>query len=35
MLLRNLRKAMIDGNKEELEAIVSDKLSYGHSGGHG
>ncbi len=29
----NLRLAMIDGNKEKLEAIVSDSLSYGHSGG--
>ncbi|MEQ1677143.1 MAG: nuclear transport factor 2 family protein, partial [Chitinophagaceae bacterium] len=29
-----LRKAMVDGNKEELENSVSDKLSYGHSGGH-
>lgn len=32
--VEKLRKAMIDGNKEELENIVSDKLSYGHSGGH-
>jgi len=31
--VEKLRKAMIDGNKEELEAVVSDKLSYGHSGG--
>ncbi len=29
-----LRKAMVDGNKEELEKSVSDKLSYGHSSGH-
>ena len=29
----HLRKAMVDGNKEELEKSVSDKLSYGHSGG--
>jgi ketosteroid isomerase-like protein len=28
-----LRKAMIDGNKEDLENIVMDKLSYGHSSG--
>lgn len=32
--IEQLRKAMIDGNKTELENIVSDKLSYGHSGGH-
>lgn len=32
--VEKLRKAMIDGNKEELENIVSDKLSYGHSGGY-
>lgn len=32
--VEKLRKAMIDGNKEELENIASDKLSYGHSGGH-
>ena len=32
--VERLRKAMIDGNKTELEKIVSDKLSYGHSGGH-
>ena len=31
--VEKLRKAMIDGNKEELESIASDKLSYGHSGG--
>jgi hypothetical protein len=29
-----LRKAMIGGNKSELERLTSDKLSYGHSGGH-
>ncbi len=29
-----LRTAMISGNKADLENIVSDKLSYGHSGGH-
>lgn len=28
-----LRKAMIDPSKEILESLVSDKLSYGHSGG--
>lgn len=32
--VESLRKAMIDGNKTALEEIVSDKLSYGHSGGH-
>ncbi|HET6994857.1 MAG TPA: nuclear transport factor 2 family protein [Chitinophagaceae bacterium] len=32
--VEKLKKAMIDGNKEELESIVLDKLSYGHSGGH-
>ncbi len=32
--VEKLRIAMVDGNKEKLEAIVSDKLSYGHSGGH-
>lgn len=31
--VEKLKKAMIDGNKEELESIVIDKLSYGHSGG--
>lgn len=29
-----LRKAMIDGNKTELERLSSPLLSYGHSGGH-
>ena len=32
--VEQLRKAMIDGSKEELENLVSDQLSYGHSGGH-
>ena len=32
--VEQLRKAMIDGNKVELENIVSGGLSYGHSGGH-
>ncbi len=32
--VEKLRTAMIDGKKEALEAIASDKLSYGHSGGH-
>lgn len=31
--VETLRKAMLDGNKAELEAIVSDDLSYGHSSG--
>ncbi len=31
--VQQLRKAMVDGNKEELESIASDKLSYGHSNG--
>ena len=29
-----LRKAMVDGNKAELERLTSPMLSYGHSGGH-
>lgn len=28
-----LRKAMVDGTRESLEAIAGEKLSYGHSGG--
>lgn len=32
--VEQLRKAMIDGNRTELEAIASDKLSYGHSSGY-
>ena len=32
--VEKLRKAMVDGDKKELEDIVLDKLSYGHSGGH-
>ncbi len=32
--LEQLRIAMIDGNKEALEAITSGKLSYGHSNGY-
>ena len=31
--VESLRKAMIDGNKTELENLASEKLSYGHSGG--
>ena len=33
-VVESLRKAMIDGNKTELENLVSHNLSYGHSGGH-
>lgn len=29
-----LRKAMVDPDPATLEKLVSDKLSYGHSGGH-
>ena len=29
-----LRKAMVDGNKADLENLTSPLLSYGHSGGH-
>jgi ketosteroid isomerase-like protein len=32
--VEKLRKAMVDGNKSDLESIAMDKLSYGHSGGH-
>jgi hypothetical protein len=31
--VEQLRKAMIDGNKTDLENIASEKLSYGHSSG--
>lgn len=31
--VEHLRKAMVDGNKAELENSVSDKLSYAHSSG--
>jgi len=31
--VEKLRKAMIDGNRQELENIAHDKLSYGHSSG--
>ncbi len=33
-VVEQLRKAMIDGSKTELEDLVADQLSYGHSGGH-
>lgn len=29
-----LRKAMVDGDKAQLEKLTSSLLSYGHSGGH-
>ncbi len=32
--VEKLRQAIIDGNKLELENIVSDRLNYGHSSGH-
>lgn len=32
--VETLHKAMIDGNSSALEQIVTEKLSYGHSGGH-
>ena len=32
--VEKLRVAMIDANKTELEKLVAEELSYGHSGGH-
>ena len=32
--VEKLRVAMIDADKITLESLVTDKLSYGHSGGH-
>jgi ketosteroid isomerase-like protein len=32
--VEQLRLAMISGNQDDLNAITSDQLSYGHSGGH-
>lgn len=32
--VEQLRKAMIDADKNALENLVTDDLSYGHSGGH-
>ena len=32
--VEKLKKAMVDGNRADLEGIVMDKLSYGHSSGH-
>ena len=28
-----MRKAMVEGDKAKLEALVADELSYGHSAG--
>ena len=30
----NLKNAMVSGDRLQLDKIASDKLSYGHSGGH-
>ena len=32
--VEQLRKAMVDGDSAMLDKLTSDKLSYGHSGGH-
>jgi hypothetical protein len=32
--VEQLRSAMVDGNRTELENIADAQLSYGHSGGH-
>src|SRR5437868_4029503 len=32
--VEQLRKAMVDGDKVMLENLVTEDLSYGHSGGH-
>ncbi len=32
--VEQLKAAMVSGVAEQLNSIVSDKLSYGHSGGH-
>lgn len=32
--VEQLRVAMVDANKTELEGLVTEQLSYGHSGGH-
>ena len=32
--VKQLTAAMISGEKTELETVASDRLSYGHSGGH-
>ncbi len=31
--VETLKKAMLDANKQQLEAILADELSYGHSSG--
>ena len=33
LAVENLRKAMIDANRDALESLTADSLSYGHSGG--
>ncbi len=33
-VVEKLRLAMISGNKTELESVLTDDLSYGHSGGN-
>ena len=33
-LVKQLVSAMISGERNELEAVASEHLSYGHSGGH-
>lgn len=32
--IENLRKAMVDADSLLLDQLLSDQLSYGHSGGH-
>jgi ketosteroid isomerase-like protein len=32
--VEKLTKAMVDGDRQVLEIMITDKLSYGHSGGH-
>ena len=32
--VEKLRLAMISGNQKDLETVVMDELTYGHSGGH-
>jgi Domain of unknown function (DUF4440) len=34
LAVENLRKAMVDGDSVMLDKLASDKLTYGHSGGH-
>lgn len=31
--VETLKKAMLDGDRSQLEAVAAEKLSYGHSGG--